>query len=91
MNAHLRARYAVVFLPLATFCCAPAATAPRTAPAVSASGPTGGALPSRPAGVPTDELHWLRGSAEYRAITVQTFRAALEAAADGLPAPEASA
>lgn len=82
MNAHLRARYAVVFLPLATFCCAPAATAPRTAPAVSASGPTGGALPSRPAGVPTDELHWLRGSAEYRAITIQTFRAALEAAAE---------
>lgn len=30
----------------------------------------------------TDELHWLRGSAEYRAVTIQTYRAALEAAAE---------
>ena len=37
--------------------------------------------PRRPV-VPTDELHWLRDSAEYRAITIQTYRAALEAAAE---------
>jgi 5'-nucleotidase (lipoprotein e(P4) family) len=39
-----------------------------------------GAAAAATPGVPTDELHWLRNSAEYRAITIQTYRLALEAA-----------
>ena len=50
--------------------CAPGMRPPAAAPAEAA------ARPSRP----TDELHWVRASAEYRAVTIQTFRAALEAA-----------
>ena len=49
--------------------CAPAGPAPRTAPAA-------GQLR------PTDELHWVRSSAEYRALMIQIYRAALEAAAE---------
>ncbi len=48
---------AVLLLPLAFAACAPVTPAPRTAPGAAAETP----------GVPTDELHWLRGSAEYRA------------------------
>lgn len=47
----------------------------------AAGGPTGGSAVVRPAGAPSDELHWVRSSAEYRAITTQTYRLALEAAA----------
>ena len=74
-------RHASLFLvlPLAALSCAPAATAPRTAPAATAAGPNGGTLAARPAGAPTDELHWVRNSAEYRAITIGTYRAALAA------------
>jgi 5'-nucleotidase (lipoprotein e(P4) family) len=61
---------AVLLLPFAFAACAPVTPAPRTVAGASAEAP----------GVPTDELHWLRGSAEYRAVTIQTFRAALEAA-----------
>ena len=50
--------------------CTPAARPPATAPTETAAR----------AVRPTDELHWVRGSAEYRAVTIQTFRAALEAA-----------
>ena len=59
---------AAVFVLLSS-ACAPAGPAPRTAPAA-------GDLR------PTDELHWVRSSAEYRALTIQTYRAALEAAAE---------
>jgi len=57
-----------ILLSLGALSCAPVTPAPAAATA------------TRP--FPTDELHWVRGSAEYRAITVQTFRAALEAAAE---------
>jgi 5'-nucleotidase (lipoprotein e(P4) family) len=64
----------LLLLPLLGLSCAPVTPAPTTA---------SGATPSETAlRVPTDELHWLRGSAEYRAITIQTFRAALRAAAE---------
>ncbi len=53
--------------------CAPATPSPKAAAGAAASVAT--------PGVPTDELHWLRNSAEYRAITIQTYRLALEAAA----------
>jgi 5'-nucleotidase (lipoprotein e(P4) family) len=59
-------------LPLSFVACAPATPAPKTA--------SGAAATVAASGIPTDELHWLRGSAEYRAITIQTYRAALEAA-----------
>ena len=62
-----------LLLPLAFVACAPATHAPKTASAAASTV----AAPR----VPTDELHWLRSSAEYRAITIQTYRAALEAAA----------
>lgn len=52
--------------------CARTASVPATAPVAAAST----AAPRRP----TDELHWVRSSAEYRALVIQTFRAALEAA-----------
>ncbi len=58
-----------------------------TAPASRTS--AAGASETRPPHVPTDELHWLRASAEYRAITIQTFRAAL-AAAEKLSAGKAA-
>lgn len=65
----------LLVLPLASLCCAPATTAPRPV-----AGPTGISGTAKPAGAPTDELHWLRSSAEYRAITIETYRAALAAA-----------
>jgi 5'-nucleotidase (lipoprotein e(P4) family) len=58
----------VVLFSIAAFACTPATPAPK--------GATAATTPR----VPTDELHWVRGSAEYRAVMVQTFRAALEAA-----------
>ena len=60
-----------ILLALATFACAPATPAPKTAAAAS---------PAATANAQTDEVHWLRGSAEYRAIVIQTYRAALRAA-----------
>ena len=65
----------LLLLPLAALSCAPHTPAP-----TSAAGPLGGGAATRPSGAPTDELHWLRNSAEYRAISLQTFRAALAAA-----------
>ena len=61
-----------LLLPLSFVACTPATPTPKAAPVAAAS--------TKAPRVPTDELHWLRGSAEYRAITIQTFRAALEAA-----------
>ena len=61
-------------LPLLSLACAPVTPAP-----TKASGTTSSVAASR---VPTKELHWLRGSAEYRALTIQTYRAALRAAAE---------
>lgn len=55
---------------LALTSCAPATRPPVTLPAETAAR----------AARQTDELHWVRSSAEYRAVTIQTFRAALEAA-----------
>ncbi len=63
----------VVLLPLSFLACTPATPAPKAAAGVAVA-----AAPPRD---PTDELHWLRDSAEYRAITIQTYRLALEAAA----------
>ena len=63
----------VFLLPLSFVACTPATPSPKAA---SAAAPAVAVPP-----VPTDELHWLRDSAEYRAITIQTYRAALEAAA----------
>lgn len=60
----------VFLLPLSFVACTTATPAPKTPPAATAARL-----------VPTDELHWLRDSAEYRAITIQTYRLALEAAA----------
>lgn len=71
-----RALPAALLLPLLVVACAPATTAPQTA-----AGPVGLSGTVRPAGAPSDELHWIRSSAEYRAITTQTYRLALEAAA----------
>lgn len=65
----------LLVLPLASLSCAPAAPAPKTA-----AGPVGISGTARPAGAPSDELHWLRSSAEYRAVTIETYRAALAAA-----------
>lgn len=48
-----------------------------------ASAPAAPAVPSAstaPGGALTDELHWVRNAAEYRAVTIQTFRSALAAA-----------
>lgn len=61
---------ASVSLALVSSACAPA-----THPPVPAS-----AAALAAARRPTDELHWVRASAEYRAVAIQTFRAALEAA-----------
>lgn len=63
----------VLLLPvvLTAVACAPAVAPPATALGAAAAA-------SRP--FPTKELHWLRSSAEYRAIVLQTFRAALRAA-----------
>lgn len=61
-------RLLVVFPVLLAFACTPAASAPKPVVAPSA------------AAALTDELHWLRGSAEYRAVAIQTWRAALAAA-----------
>jgi 5'-nucleotidase (lipoprotein e(P4) family) len=66
-------RTVLLLLPLSLVACAPATPAPKTGPGSSSA--------AAGAPVPTDELHWLRNSAEYRAITIQTYRAALEAAA----------
>ncbi|MBK9090052.1 MAG: hypothetical protein IPL90_13770 [Holophagales bacterium] len=63
----------VFLLPLSFVACTPATPAPKAA--------SGAASPAAGPVVPTDELHWLRDSAEYRAITIQTYRVALEAAA----------
>lgn len=60
----------VFLLPLSFVACTTATPAPKIPQAATAA-PL----------VPTDELHWLRDSAEYRAITIQTYRLALEAAA----------
>lgn len=65
---------AVFLLPLSFVACTPATPAPKVA--------AGAAVAAATPRVPTDELHWLRDSAEYRAITIQTYRAALEAAAE---------
>ena len=62
-------RAVLLLLPISFVACAPATPAPKTALGSSAA-----------PFLPTDELHWLRDSAEYRAITIQTYRAALEAA-----------
>ena len=59
--------------PLLAFACAPATPSPNGMPGAAAA-----AREARP----TDELHWVRSSAEYRALTIQTYRAALEAAAE---------
>lgn len=40
---------------------------------------SGAGKPTRATPEQTDELHWIRSSAEYRAVTIQTYRAALEA------------
>ena len=65
----------VVFFPLLSFvACTPATPAPKM--------PAGAAAAAATPGVPTDDLHWLRNSAEYRAITIQTYRLALEAATE---------
>lgn len=72
MRATLRPlRTVLLVLPVVSLACAPATPAPKSAAGSAASSSL----------VPTDELHWLRDSAEYRAITLQTYRAALEAAA----------
>ena len=74
----------LLVLPLASLSCAPAAPAPKTA-----AGPIGISGVAKPTGAPSDELHWLRNSAEYRAITIETYRAALASArtlSAGLPA-----
>jgi len=63
----------VFLLPISFVACAPATPAPK---------PASGAAPDVAAPyMSNDALHWLRDSAEYRAITTQTYRAALEAAA----------
>lgn len=73
----LPARFlAALLLPLLFVGCSAATPAPK-----AAGGPTGLSGTMRPAGAPSDELHWVRSSAEYRAITTQTYRLALEAAA----------
>ncbi|KAA0256439.1 hypothetical protein FBQ97_19220 [Acidobacteria bacterium ACD] len=40
---------------------------------------SGAGKPTRATPAQTDELHWFRSSAEYRAVTIQTYRAALAA------------
>lgn len=72
----LPARSLAALLSIALAACSATAPAPKTA-----GGPTGGSAVVRPVGAPSDELHWVRSSAEYRAITTQTYRLALEAAA----------
>ncbi|MBK9968925.1 MAG: hypothetical protein IPP07_30445 [Holophagales bacterium] len=73
MRSLLPSLRVVFLLPLSFVACTPATPAPKAAAGTAAAV----AAPR----VPTDELHWLRDSAEYRAITIQTYRAALEAAA----------
>jgi 5'-nucleotidase (lipoprotein e(P4) family) len=73
MNSLLSPLRVVFLLPLSFVACTPATPAPKVAAGAAATAAT--------PGVPTDELHWLRNSAEYRAITIQTYRLALEAAA----------
>lgn len=55
----------------------PACTPGTPAPVVTAGAPSSALVP-----LPSPGLHWLRDSAEYRAITVETYRAALRAAAE---------
>ncbi|HYN40524.1 MAG TPA: HAD family acid phosphatase [Thermoanaerobaculia bacterium] len=74
MRSPLSSLRVVFLLPLSFVACAPATPAPKVAAGAAAAAAT--------PGVPTDELHWLRNSAEYRAITIQTYRLALEAAAE---------
>jgi 5'-nucleotidase (lipoprotein e(P4) family) len=66
---------ALVALPLLLQACAPGTPGP-----ASAAGGVGPSGTARPAGAPSEELHWLRSSAEYRAVAIQTYRAALAAA-----------
>ena len=62
---------ALLLAPFLLAGCAPVTPAPRSAAEPAAAGRS----------FPTDELHWFRASAEYRAIAIQTYRLALEAAA----------
>lgn len=71
MRMKLRYHVAPLLLVLTQLACTPA-VAPRTAASDGEA--------AAPRAFPTKELHWVRSSAEYRAVTIQTFRAALRAA-----------
>lgn len=74
MRTTLNPKRLLPLLALFLVACAPVTPTPGTAAGATTS--SAAAAPH----VPTDELHWVRGSAEYRAVTIQTYRAALEAA-----------
>lgn len=71
----LPSRLVAALLPILLAGCTATTTGP-----TSGDGSAGLSGVVRPAGAPTDELHWIRSSAEYRAISIQTYRLALEAA-----------
>ncbi len=63
---------------------APVAALPSPAPPAAAPAP-----PRRPAGSPLgDGVRWLRSAAEYRAITISTYRAATEAVTNAVKGKE---
>lgn len=68
-------RRLVLLLPLVLLGCSTGSPAPAVAAKAREAPPAA----SAPAAL-TDELHWVRNSAEYRAIAIQTYRLALEAA-----------
>ena len=63
-------RRLVFLLPLFLLGCSAGTPAPGTEPS----------LATRAIAAQSDDLHWVRSSAEYRAVTIQTYRWALEAA-----------